>query len=173
MILNFYPQVTLANWLSVYLLTIILYIALKKKSDDYSAKLDAATGTNNTLHSLAWSVDELQRLIQSGTKATVELQVLSEIIEEDQDMIRANVVRKMSEVKSILTSIVKGVYLYRRVVATHVLVIMISTESRSSKPYALPVQCIPYASLRDSNVRDLLNTVIKEMVKLGMKVAGE
>lgn len=125
------------------------------------------------MHALAWSVDELQRLIQSGSKATVELQVLSEIIEEDRDMIRANVARKMSEVKSILASIVKGVYQYRRVVATHVLVIMISTESRSLKPYALPVQCIPYASLRDSHVRDLLNTVIKEMVKLGMKVAGK
>ena len=49
---------------------------------------------------------------------------------------------------------------------------MISPESRSSKPYALPVQCIPYASLKDREVRDILNDVIREMVKLGMKVAG-
>lgn len=147
-----------------------LLCSSEKTPDNYSAKLDAGTGTNNTLHALAWSVDELQRLIQSGTKATVELQVLSEIIEEDRDMIRANVARKMSEVKSILASIVKGVYQYRRVVATHVLVIMIS---RNLKPYAFPIQCIPYASLRDSHVRVLLNTVIKEMVKLGMKVAGK
>ena len=49
---------------------------------------------------------------------------------------------------------------------------MISSEERSKKPYALPVQCIPYKGLSDSTVRELANKVIHEMVKRRIKVAG-
>ena len=79
---------------------------------------------------------------------------------------------RLSQVKSLLQDIVKGFYRYRRTAATHVLVIMISTETRTKKPYALPIQCLPYRGLTDSEIRVLLNSVIKEMALLGMKVAG-
>lgn len=79
-------------------------------------------------------------LVESGHKSRVELQVIREIVEEDVDVIRANITRKITDLKVVLTNIVRGVYWYRHTVATHVLVIMISTESRSTKPYALPVQ---------------------------------
>ncbi|XP_065889311.1 uncharacterized protein [Dysidea avara] len=49
---------------------------------------------------------------------------------------------------------------------------MISTEDRRRKPYALPVQCVPYKGLSDSKVRDLANNIISEMVKRKMNVAG-
>ena len=49
---------------------------------------------------------------------------------------------------------------------------MISPEQRSSKPYALPVQCIAYKSLKDSEVRKIANKLVKEMSVRGMKVAG-
>ena len=124
------------------------------------------------LHGLAWSVDELQRLIESPRQSTVNIQVLIEVLEEDVDSVRRNIPHKLSEIKVALKKIVKGVYLYRRTVATHVLVIMISTESRNTKPYALPVQFIPYSSLEDKKIQALLNVVIRKMSSLGMKVAG-
>ena len=49
---------------------------------------------------------------------------------------------------------------------------MSSTEERNRKPYALPVQCMPYKGLKDSEVMDIGNKVIQEMHKQGMKVAG-
>ena len=49
---------------------------------------------------------------------------------------------------------------------------MISCEERRSKPYALPVQCIPYKGLDDMKIHELANNVIQEMVKRNMKVAG-
>ena len=49
---------------------------------------------------------------------------------------------------------------------------MISTEERNRKPYALPVQCLPYKGLKDSEIWDIGNKVIQEMHKRGMKVAG-
>ena len=50
---------------------------------------------------------------------------------------------------------------------------MISTEERSKKPYALPVQCLPYKGLKDGEVREIGNKVIQEMHKRNMKVAGK
>ena len=147
-------------------------LALEKTSCEYSAKVKAGTGTTNTMHSLAWNVDEMGRLIESGRKARVEIQALIDILQEDEDLVRANTPRLISELKDILSVVIKGIYRYRRTAATHVLVVMISTETRSKKPYALPVQCVPYASFKDSELRTLLNVVIKAMVELGMKVAG-
>ena len=47
--------------------------------------------------------------------------------------------------------------------ASHILVFMISTEDRTKKPYALPVQCVPYKGLSDSKVRDLANNIISDI----------
>ena len=49
---------------------------------------------------------------------------------------------------------------------------MISNEERNKKPYALPIQCLPYKGLSDSKVRELANHIITEMVQRKMKVAG-
>ena len=46
---------------------------------------------------------------------------------------------------------------FRRKAATHIFVIMISSELRNRKPYALPVQCIPYAGLNEESMRRLIN----------------
>lgn len=125
------------------------------------------------MHQLAWKVDEMSRLIESGRKARVEMQSLIDLVQRDEDEIRASSTsNRLSQLKRTLHMIVKGYFLYRRRAATHVLVVMISTEARRRKPYALPVQCIPYASLKDSEAREILNAVVKEMTQLGMKVAG-
>lgn len=49
---------------------------------------------------------------------------------------------------------------------------MISAEDRRKKPYALPVQCIPYKGIGDTTVCELANKIICEMVKRKMNVAG-
>lgn len=62
---------------------------------------------------------------------------------------------------------------HQRLAATHVWTVMISPENRQQKPYALPVQCIPYKSLTASAARSLINKLVEEMVKRDMKVVGE
>ena len=64
----------------------------------------------------------------------------------------------------------KGVYRFRCCAAGHIFVIMISS-GHTKKPYAYPVQCIPYASLTDNECRKLMDGIIAEM-KRHMKVAG-
>ena len=52
----------------------------------------------------------------------------------------------------------------RRKPATHVPVIMLSDELRNKKPYAMPVQYIPYQTLSDVTVQRLFNK-IKEVMR--------
>ena len=53
----------------------IKQIGLVKFSSEYSAKIAKGTSTTNTLQQLAWNVDEIGRLIDSGRKAHVEIQL--------------------------------------------------------------------------------------------------
>ena len=49
---------------------------------------------------------------------------------------------------------------------------MLSSELRNKKPYAVPVQCIPYAGLKEVDIRKLVSALCKEMNQCGMKAAG-
>jgi len=61
---------------------------------------------------------------------------------------------------------VKEVTVHQWTPATHVLVFMISGEDQRKKPYALPVQCIPYKDLIIAKIRKLANNITSKMVKL-------
>ena len=81
-----------------------------------------------------------------------------------------NIARRLTKLRPRLMEFIKQSTHQRRIAATHVLVIMISPEDRSKKPYALPVQCIPYAGMP---LQTLLNSLVKEMVDRNMSVAGK
>ena len=52
------------------------------------------------------------------------------------------------------------------------MVFMISCEDRSRKPYAIPIQRVPYVGMNETNARKLIKAIIKAMVDGEMKVAG-
>ena len=79
---------------------------------------------------------------------------------------------KITGLQLSLTEFVKGLSKHQRTAATHIWAILISPEEGNAKPYALPVQCIPYVGLTDNQARELVNKVIQEMVNRGMCVAG-
>ena len=82
-------------------------------------------------------MDDLSRLAEEGRKLIVELRVVRNHAEGPEDKyLSSNVPRHMC----VLRLMLKGVYRFYRTAATHVLVIMISPEERTRKPYALPVQ---------------------------------
>jgi len=57
--------------------------------------------------------------------------------------------------------------------ATHVLLFLLSDERRNKKPFALPVQYVPYHSLRDQFLRDLTNNIKQEMMRMELKTVGK
>ena len=76
-------------------------------------------------------------------------------------------------IKTRLREFVKAVTRHKRTAATHILVTMTSPHERNRKPYALPIFCMPYATLNEAQARAHINLVIEEMVKRNMKVAGK
>ena len=126
------------------------------------------------MFSLCWDIEELKKLSSEGRNLRVELSAAFDVARNaDINFQQYNMPRKLSSIRERLGTFVKGVTRFRRKAATHIFVIMISSELRNRKPYALPVQCIPYAGLNEGSMRRLINELVKEMIGCGMKVSGE
>ena len=123
------------------------------------------------MFSLAWNVRELDHLNSSGRNLRTEISVLTDKL-KDPTFDRKYLPHKLDGIKNVAEEFIKGVTRQQCVAATHCLVIMISPEGRNRKPYAFPVQCLPYKGLKDKQVREITNKVVSEMTKRGMKVGG-
>lgn len=122
---------------------------------------------------LAWDVKELNDLNETGRELIVECTTLvDKLLDPSYDGITNNLANQISTFRERVLSFVKSTTMYRREPATHILVVLISPEERNKKPYALAVQCIAYKSIRDSEVRQICNKIVKEMTVRGMKVSG-
>lgn len=103
----------------------------------------------------------------------IESKELSELADGPEErFVALNAARRLSQLRKRMLEFLQGLYRFRRQPATHIFVLMISPEQRDSKPYAIPVQCIPYISMKHSMCRNLVNNLIAEMHRRGMKVAG-
>ena len=148
--------------------------ALQKAQANYEEKQTSSRIPEKTLFKLAWEVNELGSLIQEGRRLVVELDVLAKKVQDGElNRNEENIARQLTSVRKDLVAFVQTLSKHQRNPATHIFVFMISPENRKSRPYALPVQCLPISSLKDSQVRNLANKIIKEMSKRNMKVAGE
>ena len=151
----------------------IILAALSKANAKYSEIHQSGKHQEKGLMNLAWEIKELTELNDNGRSLLVELRSLTNKLEDKNcDRTKENISRQLSTVRQKLRTFIKGVTYHKRTAATHVLVFMISPEGRNKKPYALPIQCIPYKGLSDAKVRCLANAVIEEMTKRNMKVAG-
>lgn len=150
-------------------------IALKKANDKFSEKLSSGkSSSDKEMLSLCWSVDELGRLNESGRRLHVEIDVLLGLFDDSStDFVQQNIAKRIAKLRDDLLPFIRGVTRHQRHVATHILVTMISPSQRNKKPYALPVSCIPYGSLTESKARTHIKTIITEMHRRKMKVAGK
>ena len=120
---------------------------------------------------LAWKVKELTELNENGRQLHSDINLFINKMGQDTHL-EENIPSQLSNVRQKLVSFIKGVTRHQRTPATHILVFMISSEERRKKPYALPVQCVPYKTLTDSKIRSLANEIVSEMKKRKMNVAG-
>jgi len=150
----------------------LLILELFKANNAYCEKLATEKHKEKDMISLSWKVKELDELGESGRQICVEAKAITSRLLETESNTEENIPRRLQGLRQKATEFVKGVVRHQRTAATHVLVFMISNEERNKKPYALPVQCLPYKGLSDMKVRELANSIIQEMVKRKMKVAG-
>jgi len=146
-----------------------IYFVEIKFNNAYSEKLRSQVQKEKELITLSWKVKELTELNENGRQLHRDATSLIAKLEEHAE---DNIPSQLCTFRHKLVSFIKGVTRHQRTPATHILVFMISTEDRRRKPYALPVQCIPYVGLGDAKICELANNIITEMVKRKMNVAG-
>lgn len=149
------------------------YIALATANSTYCEHQQSGKSTEKSLINMAWAVKEFEDLCQSGRQLYVDVNCLLEEIENDTcNWKEQNIPQRFVALRKRIFRFITAVTRHKRTAATHILVFMISPEARNKKPYALPIQCIPYKGLSDAKVCFLANKVICKMTELGMKVAG-
>lgn len=143
---------------------------LHERNSEYSKKQEEGKVSEKAMMSLVWDVKQLTELDDKGRQLKVNCQTIKDHAEDEEfDWIASNMAAQLCNLRKKMECYVHRVSRFRR---THILVIMISPEERNLKPYAMPIQCIPYAGLGDMQVRSLIDKVVEEMKKRGMKIAG-
>ena len=133
------------------------------------SKNKKAQPSSKSVTDLEWDVQELQFLLEECQWAGARAAELDALYSSGSEQRHST---ELSEFKKRTDSIVRGVVRKQREPASHVMVFMVSPEGRVRKPYAVPVQMLPYKGLKDSTVRDLANQLKKEMHKRNMEVVG-
>jgi hypothetical protein len=131
-------------------------------SDVYNKAVEGKRCGENKLMELAWNATGFQELLKTARKLIMEL----------EGVLDGGAIKDLAKLMSCLLQYNKDLFSKKRVAANYLLVFMISDELRNRKPYAVPVQFIPYKSLSDSKLRDLQVKVEKSMKDEGMTVVG-
>ena len=143
---------------------------MQKANTAYEEKLGSGA-QDKAMFSLSWDIEELKKLNTEGRELRIEISALCDVCTTDS-YYECNVPRRLVLLRKRWLELTKRVTHFRRKPASHIFVMMVSTELRNKKPYAVPVQCVPYDGLKESDIRILISKLIKEMVKLQMNVAG-
>lgn len=151
----------------------LLYIAIKDAHKIYSDKFSEGTCRSNALFSAGWTVEELQKLMEEHQNITANVNALVGFLEDEESVPPGiNLSQSLTKIREQLTIFVRSLYRHKRQPASNIYVMMISSELRQVKPYALPIQRLPYKSIKENTMRTLVGEVVKVMRARGMKVVG-
>jgi len=118
------------------------------------------------MFSLSWDVEELKTIYSQGYEIQADVLACSQFC--CPELFQSSNVATTT-IRTRLLEFTKRVEHFKGTPATHIFVLMLSSELCNKKPYVVPVQCIPYAGLKEI---DLVSALCKEMSHHGMKVAG-
>ena len=98
-------------------------VELLKSNTAYKEKLSARSTPEKTMLELLWDIDTLKQLNDKGRALVTDIAVLLDLLQQSEvDQTRCNLPQKLSGVRDRLQEIIKGVYRFRRVPASHVFV---------------------------------------------------
>ncbi|XP_078618099.1 uncharacterized protein LOC144885838 [Branchiostoma floridae x Branchiostoma japonicum] len=138
----------------------------------YSKKMKVTTTPQEKLKELNWDVVETSNLLEQSQHFTSCFNEMVACLDPSSPNIREVVSRHKGNKAALQVYTTNLFKKKRQPAATHVLVVMLSDEERKTKPYALPIQYIPYSSLRDQYVRDLTRTLKQRMAFYGLLPVG-
>ena len=140
----------------------------------YEKKYSAQNTGKKILMELCWETVEFSKLVQHNQALkSFFADLLSVLASSDFDFDMAQIIRNIMGKKPEMFEYLYSLFKKRRQpAATHVFVLLISNEQRNKKPYCMPVQYIPYYSLKDQTVASFCQAIRQKMVELGMTVVG-
>lgn len=149
-----------------------LAAGLKEADSSFQKKFNSPNTSQQLLKSLCWERVEYNTLLQQA-------QAFRAVIEDLLPHLQPGNAR-VQDVSVCLRDIMPDHLKYlrnlfmkkRQPAATHVLAILLSEECRNKKPYSIPVQFIPYHSIKDQYIRDISARIKSEMVKVDLKPVG-
>ena len=137
----------------------------------YSEKCKAANPSKKVLMELSWEGVEFNELLQQCQCLLSHVKTVKASVGQSSRVM--HVQKSMEDKKSDWEKYLRDLFVKRRQpAATHVFIFLLSDECRDKKPYCLPIQYVPYHSLKDQTVRELTNNIRKEMGNLGMLPIG-
>ena len=152
---------------------VFLTEGLKKADEMYQAKFNSPNSSQSLLMNLCWETVEYNTLLQEAQALNSSLDNLLPYLDPTSPRI-GDVIASLQDMSNQLTDYFRNLFVKKRQpAATHVLIIMISEERRNKKPYSLPVQYVPYHTIRDQYIRDLSQSVKLKMTELGMMTVGK
>ena len=127
------------------------------------------SSTTKYILNAGWKLEELNVLLQTNQQLIVDVQAHIDIFTTQADSAGSN----LTKLKSSLKSFIQDLSRQKRTPATHIFVIMISSYERKHKPYAIPIQCIPYTSMVHSTTCHVLNNIVQLMKERNMTVVSK
>jgi len=149
----------------------VYLLELRTAKCTYEEKLKSNSTTDQTMFSLSWDIEELKNICSEFRKIYNDL---TECVNSCKHELfhESNVPRKLTQIRQRMHDATKRILHFKREPATHIFVLMISSDARDKKPYALPIQRFSYAGINEADLRRIISELCKKMVSLGMKVSG-
>ncbi len=142
-----------------------------KKS--YSAKLKQGSASEDSLFALAWSYEGIKTLtVMNRELKSTACTLQSKMKCSTARAGTSNIPRDIALLRNSLLKYLQSLYSKKRNSASHMMVFMIADEMRNLKPYALPVQFLPYHGVTDEKNPELMiiNNLRKVMVNMGIQL---
>lgn len=136
----------------------------------YEKVLQTSHPSEKSMMELSWDYIGFEELQKQNKELSQEVAcIVNNFMCGQHNVLKTSVLK----VRDKLLSYLKELYSKKRVAASHLMIFMISDELRNTKPYAVPVRFIPYASITDSKLRELELQIEDAMVSVNMVTVGK
>ena len=149
-----------------------LAAGLKEADSSFQKKFNSPNTSHQLLKSLCWERVEYNTLLQQAQAFRAVIEDLLPHLQPGNARVQ-DVAVCLRDIMPDHLKYLRNLFMKKRQpAATHVLGILLSEECRSKKPYSIPVQFIPYHSIKDQYIRDISAKIKSEMVKMDLKPVG-
>ena len=146
---------------------------LGKGVEVFRMKFNQVNAPEETLKSLNLDIVEFHTLLGQASDFSIAIKDSLNILDQKEINHPVADARKcwLKHCKNYLVYL-RNLWKKKRECATHILVFMLLDERRDKNPYAIPLQYVPYHSIRDQELRDLVKNITLELTKANLKVVG-